>query len=256
MYKFYPSSALFSLGNENPAEWASQCHRAILLQGHGIRDRAGIAPEKAEMGADFEDRIQRVLGESFTQEGQIDKEVPLRIDLAPNAFLSGRVDYIVRTEDGPLVVECKSTQSRSTIKSLKDGKFSDAYVAQMAIYMGKVGARHGLLYVAVYDKKRNAAGKLILLYHRKFDVELDHATGEIKVGGRLYRYTYHDAVRCFKRVLENIETQTLPDRPTDHNSPWKSPCLRCPFAEACNSYEFDHGDFGLYLQECTAAVTK
>lgn len=253
MIKFYPSAATFSLGTENAADFASQCHRAQWLMAHDIRRPDDITMDHREIGAAFEDNIYKSLCVEFGNENIV-KEKPLTLISDESWYTSGRCDFVATFENGQrMAVECKSTKSSSTATEFRQGRIRYYHLCQILIYMATLKTNMGRLYCGVY-KLNKVAAKLELSYTRCYDIETDD-DGKIFVDGVEFIYSFYDVFNGFDAVADHYYEGTVPDRPREYDNVWKSPCLRCAFAEACDGYE-DTGEVPTYINRCRTISEK
>jgi len=109
----------------------------------------------------FDERTLRVFkcGEIF--EDFVVSHVPKELIIAtqerlewPEFHLSGRCDLIIKSDDGPLLLEIKSQNSRAFHWNRKRGGANEAHVEQVSLYWSKLKDKYpGLKCAVVYISK-------------------------------------------------------------------------------------------------------
>ena len=124
-YKLYPSSSAFMKGASADTLYESACPRYILVEKTTADlPRKRLPDVYKTVGALDELRFFEVLKKRYKE---VQREVPFKIEIAPNISLSGRIDFIA---DG-VVYEKKSSINTSKVRDLKAGKVNPNQLAQL-----------------------------------------------------------------------------------------------------------------------------
>lgn len=227
MIKLYPSSAAFKVGELVHTQYSSGCLRHLLLAAEGVKEP--FAQEHSERGAINEQRYENALVAAGTD---YEREVPFQIQIADDAVISGRIDFVLADQR---IDELKSTESANVIRDvINNGKFKHANVAQLVVYLMAKGLTYGNLIYSAYkrDKKTKA---LVHVADRTYAVQL-MANGDIYVDEAKFEFTAADVVNHLLSTAKVIRHRTIAPRPYGHSS-FDGPCKYCPFANTCGLYD-------------------
>lgn len=249
MYKFYPSSSAFMVGDLVITKYDSGCLRSILIRANGIR--TGAIPELYQRcGATAEVQHAADLkakGVTFI------REMGLKAQLTPNVEYSGRADFVCQVPNiGTVVDECKGHTSKDTRRSvIRNGEYNISYLAQLVSYMVRLRTQKGRLVCGYYEEDER--GQLVRQEERTFKVEIDE-DGAILVDGVSSTYSVTDLLahqRAAARVLENQEIAPRPDKAAQK---YGGPCSYCPFKAACDAHDLSPSTTDEFLALAQAAV--
>lgn len=225
------SSTAFSKGRLVFTDWNTGCFRNLLFKAYGIKDE--FKEEITARGALNEERFAQRLrreGVDFLRE----QDSPVQSVTAATSW-RGRTDFLRRgcvpavASKESILLELKSTGSKSKLRDLKSGKYTTENLAQLVAYMLDFNIMRGSLIYTYYEGQEAK-------YEREFKVELDNV-GTIIVDNVATEFTAQDQLEHRLRAAEVLENDIIADRPYNWDAAWGSPCHFCPFKSACDKYD-------------------
>jgi hypothetical protein len=208
-------------------EYSSGCLRSLLLTSEGVREP--FDPKHSERGALNEERYERAL---MAAGADFSREEPFKIQIAPDAVVSGRVDFVIADTR---IDELKSTESTNVIREvIKNGNIKQSNVAQLVVYIMAKGLTFGNLIYSAYKRDKKTK-ELIHVSDRVFSVQL-MADGGIYVDEKKFEFTAGDVVSHLLATARVIRHRTIAPRPYKH-ADFSGPCKFCVFAPTCGLYD-------------------
>lgn len=226
--KLYPSSVAFMSGDLVVTEYSSGCLRYQLLASEGLKEP--FDPKHARRGKINEERYESAIIASGLD---YQREVPFKIPVADDAYISGRIDF---TLSDTQVHECKSSESPNVVRQvLKEGKLKKSNVAQLVTYLMAAKIPIGRLIYSAYKPDKNNPQVYIHIADRVFEVTLG-AEGEIYVDGKKYEFGALEIVAHFLASAGVIRDRRIVARPYNYTS-FDGPCKYCVFRDTCGLYD-------------------
>ncbi|MGK0619546.1 PD-(D/E)XK nuclease family protein [Meiothermus cerbereus] len=186
---------------------AGKCARRLAYELHYPGEVPPVEPRVVaifELGSLIHDWLREKLaalyGERFHS---VERAVELEVD--PGFAVPGRIDGILETESGPVLLDIKSASDKSAQSMSSNGVPYD-YVAQVNAYLEATGLQKGLL--VVYNKNTSEITTL----------PVDHDPAVVAQVKERFR-----AVRC-------STPEQLPEREYETDS---FACRYCPFRGRC-----------------------
>lgn len=230
MIKVYPSSSAFARGLNVYTKFNSGCLRKIQLNAAGHREE--LKQDTKDLGAKNEEEFEKNLQCHLPHGTTYAREVPVVSQLAgPNGpVLSGRADFITYDDNGPHVIELKSTQSATKRLQLSKGELAPENLAQLIAYAVEIGATTGELRYTFYNLKKNTKED------HSFAVRLIE-DGSIEVNGGLYEFTVHEYLRHRELAIHYLTNPIVAPRPLDGEKPFSGACGFCAFKDRCKKLD-------------------
>ena len=219
----------FMWGRVPVSSSTSSCHRYAAVLRHMPEGVSLPFPEKYRiMGAMNENRFVATLG-ADPRYTEIERVRTLRIDLGDGLYVEGHCDIICLEDGQQVIFELKSADSKRTLATcIKKGKPKSDNLAQLVAYLCAAGLSKGYLVYSFYPDN------VTLAIERKFTVELA-ADGAIMLDGVASPYTVRQMLDHLLTSAHVYATNTLPERPLNHEVKYKSVCSFCPWHTVCNS---------------------
>lgn len=226
MYKIYPSSSGFVIGNTGViSEYNSGCPRYLTITKNQIHK--DIDPIYGKLGLAHEDRHAFDLQKKGLLE---QREVPIKLEIIPGVTYSGRCDFL--TTDGG-IDETKASLSKNFLYTvIRKGKYKISHLAQLVSYLIQFKRVKGRIIAGYYDQA------LRLKEQRVFEVRIDDK-GSILVDNEDSGYTVEDQWKHTLISAEALSSDKIKDRPINHVD-FFSPCKFCALKSSCDRY--DKGD--------------
>lgn len=227
MIRIYPSSAAFMTGDLVITQYPSGCLRSLLLASEGVKEP--FNQDHSERGAANEERYERALMAAGTD---FAREVPFQIQIAPDAIVSGRIDFLLADQR---IDELKSTESTNVIRDvITNGKFKPANVAQLVVYLMAKSLTFGNLIYSAYKRDKKTK-ELVHVADRCFSVQL-MTNGDIYVDEKKFEYAAGDVVSHLLATARVVRNRSVASRPYMHAS-FDGPCKFCVFAPTCDLFD-------------------
>lgn len=227
MIKLYPSSTSFMKGRLVFTDYSSGCPRKIYLASQGVKEPF-IPKHYAEMGLQHEDAFGATLSNA-----EVQRELPFKWSIpGTNAFISGRIDYVVNGE----IFELKATDSKTNLTNIiNGGRLKPEQLAQVAIYMMALEKSEATIYYGYYvsDKLTNIR---TLKRDRTFILNID-TYGDIFVDTKYSGYNIADVLKFLNTVTDLINNHEISDRPHNWAARFGSPCNYCVFKSSCELHD-------------------
>jgi hypothetical protein len=193
-----------------------------------------IDPLYEAMGAIDETRYAARLRAAGTQ---FQREVVITHPIGSTGVnIEGRIDFVLDTPDGVVIVEKKSTISpRRKSAIIVKGDVDPSHLAQVVSYMAVKKVTQGRI-VVTFWKWADDIESLIVDGEREFVVHVTPA-GDISVDGAPYPSHVRNLQAWFKTCADamNAADTKLPGRPFIQG--YTNPCQRCPLAPHCDQYD-------------------
>lgn len=249
--KIYPSSAGWMLGPLVAADSNSQCHRYMWAVANGNAPRIdSVAKGYTAIGNLSEERLAATFRRrrlKFIRGSRFKVEFK-------GAVISGELDFLFETPEGPMILEAKASTSSHVLKDvIQGGAPKDAHMAQLTTYLSlqKIpdGQLHYTYYVLSPDQK-----SFVALAERLFIVKvLDNA---ITVDGQPYKYSVRDLARWIAGAEAALTAvDKIPNEPIRSMIAYKDACHFCPLKETCASHKDQNLDPAQFLLKATEALS-
>jgi hypothetical protein len=218
MKKLYPSSSGFCWGDMVITEYDSGCLRSILCTANGYRK--DIPETSMELGRRWEDIVfEQLVNE---QPWPFHKELPFKHEIY-GITISGRCDYIVYDDQGPLIIECKGTGSKTAPTDIiKNGKYKINHLAQVSSYFLYFGASRAKLMISYLCQQS-----------RTFNITVGQG-GVILVDGKSSGFTLSDQLKHTENAATVITEGVIWQRPHTMKG---DPCRFCNHKEVCDRWD-------------------
>jgi CRISPR/Cas system-associated exonuclease Cas4 (RecB family) len=199
-------------------EYDSGCLRSMLITANGYRKN--IPESSMELGRVWEDTVfDRLLTE---QPWPFHRELPFKYEV-DGVVISGRCDFVVYDDKGPLVLECKATASKYAPKDIiKDGKYKINHLAQVTNYLTYWETDRAEIMVSYMGKES-----------RTFQVGLTKG-GQITVDKKDSGFNIHDQMQHTKNAAKALKENIVWDRPHTMKG---DACRYCNHAKTCLKWD-------------------
>ena len=216
--KLYPSSSGFCWGNMVITEYDSGCLRSILITANGYRKN--IPEVSMELGRRWED----ITFDQLTNEQPwpFHRELPFKNEIY-GVIVSGRCDYVLYDDEGPIVIECKGTGSKTAPTDIiKNGKYKINHLAQITSYFLHYGASRAELRVSYLCQTS-----------RTFKITIGQ-DGMIMVDGKPSGFTMQDQLEHTRNAALAVTEGIVWSRPHTMKG---DPCKWCNHKDVCDRWD-------------------
>lgn len=228
-----PSKSTWASGDKVHTKYEKSCPRFVVWERRYEKD-VDIDPLYDAMGAIDETRYSaklRSAGTKFQREVEISHPIG-----ATGVNIEGRIDFVLDTPQGTVIVEKKSTVSpRRKSSIITKGEVDPHHLAQVVSYMAVKKVTQGRI-VVTFWKWSDDLEALAVDGEREFSIEVTPA-GDISVDGAPYPSHVRNLQQWYKTCADsmNESDNKLPGRPFIQG--YINPCQRCPLAPHCDQYD-------------------
>jgi CRISPR/Cas system-associated exonuclease Cas4 (RecB family) len=214
LFKVYPSSLSFSVGDYYQTKYESGCWRYQQFAIGGPRNQ--IDERYQEIGNLHE--------ENHAKSIEAQREVPFKRLIAEDVQLSGRVDFLLKDS----IDECKSSFGKTAVQNAVKGKPEASHLAQLVCYLLEFGFSQGRLIYGYYEQGSQG-------YVRKTQaiVPVTIIDGSVLVNGQHTGHKAEDLVNTILKLSQYLKDDVPAPRPASGG--YSSPCRYCPISSICDS---------------------
>lgn len=220
------SRSAFMWGRTVFTRYGGGCLRNILISSR-IPKVGDIDPIHSTRGLLYEDTYAARLDAAGTP---YERELAI-FDERERGIFTGHIDFEI---DGKLIVELKSSQSKSRLRDIKKGEYVEDNLAQAVSYMIARESADGKLIYSYWEPQADGTLKLELEYEHKILID---SFGRICLNDVATKWTVHDVLSHQHHVFKVQSENTVWERPHNYGLLWGSPCTYCPFKKACDAYD-------------------
>jgi hypothetical protein len=231
MIKIYPSSAAFAKGAVSTGPYNNSCYRWQVVADQAGYLKSDINPIHAAVGEIDERRFEQVLK---SRGYEVEAEVARQHEIAPEAVISGRRDFVIKKDGETAIVEKKSTISRNKRTNINKRRIEESQLAQLVTYMVLDGIETGFLVQTFYYLPKEL-NRLEVGAEVEYKIMLKERS--IYVDGELYGRTLDDLATYYKHQAYYRTKKKIGPRPEKAMAPYGSPCSYCPMQEKCTAFD-------------------
>lgn len=235
--KLYPSSSDFLPVTGQEIEFFTKCLRYITVAQLN-RDvvKVNINPLNKAVAEIDEARYFLVLKQEFDH---IERETSFKYEKVAGydeLVLSGRTDYLIYDDPEKtkikLIVEKKSSFSKSQKSKIVNGQISPSQLAQLLLYMVIHKVPHGRLVQSYYGFDSDLTS-LKLGAEARWDIEIDKNNVVTFTGDGVAAIA--DLLRFYKTLADHVVKRQIAPKP--RAAGFRSPCDFCPLNPVCQGYD-------------------